>query len=106
MSIISKILAFDPSIGSILVEYTDSTSGLSLTYNIDVPMENGQYVDQPTLQLLITQMEPTGQFARIIASKNATIPEHLSAFIPVPVPIPTVSNTQPVVVGTASPPSA
>ena len=85
MSIQHEIVSFNPTTGSILVRYFTETVPEGLCYNIDIPLENGTFINQEQIAELIEHMKPVGQLERMAAVKSATIPEELVQFIPAPI---------------------
>lgn len=83
MSIQHEILCFYPTTGSILVRYSNEQVPDGLVYNIDIPLENGEFVGQEEIDALIEAMKPVGQLARIAALQTAQIPATLAALVPV-----------------------
>jgi hypothetical protein len=83
MEIKHQILEFTALTGSILVNYFCDEVPEGLTYNIDLPIENGQIASPEKVDELINLMAPRVQLERIIAMKTTEIPVYLAEKIPV-----------------------
>lgn len=77
MNIQNEIINFDANTGTILVRYFCNEFPEGLIYNIDLPVENGEFPDQSAIDNLISLMKPKGQIERIVALKNVSIPDYL-----------------------------
>ena len=107
MEIQHEIVAFHPQTGSIAVRYFSDEIPGGLTYNIDLPIENGQFCDQAMIATLIQANKPTGQLERIVALQSVEIPPELASLIPLP-PSQTgnlAEDARPVIEGTDAPPA-
>ena len=99
MDIKYNILEFNKDTGSVLVNYFCDDCLEGLTYNIDLPIENGQFPSQETIGEFITLMEPRGQLNRIVGLKTTTVPQFLLDKIPVPTVIVPPTIDQPIISG-------
>jgi hypothetical protein len=86
MDIKHSIIDFNLKTGSILVNYYSDEIPDGLTYNIDLPFDNGRFPDQQTIDALIIAMKPTGQMQRIVDLQQATIPDNFSQYVPINAP--------------------
>ena len=105
MQIEHEIISFYAPTGSLLVRYFCAEEPQGLSYNIDVPLVDGAFVDQTEINALIEAMKPTGQLERLVALKTAIIPDTLSALIPAPVAVVVVDPTPPIIEGADAPPT-
>lgn len=96
MNIKNEIISFDPITGSIVVKYFCDEVPDGLSFNIDVPIENGQLADITTINNLIEIFKPIGQLERIAQLKAITVPEFLAEKIPTPI---VVNTAQPTIMG-------
>lgn len=94
MNIQHEIISFHPATGSMLVRYFSEEVPDGLTYNVDIPLENGAFVGQEQIDALIEAVKPVGQLERIAALKVAQIPPALAALVP-PDPTPAVADAAP-----------
>lgn len=85
MTIQHEILSFDPLTGSVLVKFTSSEYPEGLTYNIDLPVEEGKFPDAERINEIINFNAPKAQIERLGAIKTAEIPAFLSEKIPSPI---------------------
>lgn len=83
MNIQHEVVSFDLEAGSILVRYYSDELPIGLTYNIDLPFDNGQFPNQQAIDDLIVAMRPSGQMQRIVDLRQAATPTHLAALIPI-----------------------
>jgi hypothetical protein len=104
MNIQHEIISFHPPTGSLLVRYFSNEVPDGLTYNIDVPLVDGEFVSQDQIDALIVAMQPIGQLERLYLLQTVKVPDALAALVPAPVLDPVVSQTQPVIIGTDTPP--
>lgn len=81
MSIQHKILSFDSANGSVLVRYFTDENPNGYIYNVDVPMIDGEYVNEEELIAHIKQLAPAGQLERVDAIKIANVPDYLSNIV-------------------------
>lgn len=106
MIISHEIKSFNPKTGSLEVRYFSDEVPNGLTYNIDIPLENGVFIGQEKINELIDAMKPVGQLERVATLASAPVPPELAALIP-PEPQPVVVNTTPPIIeGTDTPPAA
>jgi hypothetical protein len=82
MEIQHKILSFDPRNGGLVVQYYTADNSDGLVFNIDLPVENGEYPSQEEVQGVIELHTPRGQLERISAIKNASVSNFLLAHVP------------------------
>jgi phospholipid N-methyltransferase len=83
MQISHEILEFNTTTGSMRVRYYNDETPDSLVYNIDIPIENGAFVDMPEIEKLIKIYCPTEQLKRVSKLKIATVPSSLMPYVPV-----------------------
>lgn len=81
MNIQHEILAFYTNSGSIEVKYFCDEVPEGLIYTIDVPIENGQFVSQESIEALIENFKPIGQLQRIADIKSMTSSTSISAVV-------------------------
>jgi len=65
-----KITGFNPYTGSALVNFFTIEFPEGLTYNVDVPVENGSYISGDALRSHIMAFAPYGQIARIVELRD------------------------------------
>jgi hypothetical protein len=65
-----KITGFNPYTGSALVNFFTAEFPEGLTYNVDVPVENGSYISGDVLRSHIMAFAPYGQIARIVELRD------------------------------------
>ena len=94
MNIQHEIVSFDPVTGSILVKYSCDQVTESLSFNIDIPIENGVLASIETIDFLIELHKPVKQFERVIALKTIQLPAYLVDKIPPPVVVEESSAVQ------------
>lgn len=104
MNIQHKIVSFQPTTGSLLVNYFSEEVPEGLLYNIDIPLVGNSFADKEEIEKLIAFMAPVGQLERIATLRTLTIPEELAVLIPVVAPIVEVDQSQPIIQGTDVPP--
>jgi hypothetical protein len=77
MSIQHEIVSFNPVMGSIIVKYFSTEIPEKLEFSIDLPIENGVFPDEQTVNQLIETYKPTVQLQRMAALKTVQIPQYL-----------------------------
>lgn len=65
-----KILGFDATTGSASVNFFTAEWPSGLTYNVDIPVENGAYIGGQELADHIMSFAPYGQIARLVALRD------------------------------------
>jgi hypothetical protein len=65
-----KITGFNPYAGSAQVNFFTAEFPEGLTYNVDVPVENGSYISGDALRSHIMAFAPYGQIARIVELRD------------------------------------
>lgn len=97
MHIQYSIVEFNKDTGSVLVKYFCDELPEGVTYNVDIPVINGQLAPQADVDALILALQPTAQIERLVALKTAEIPGFLAEKIPAPVVIEQPLEDPPVV---------
>jgi hypothetical protein len=82
MEILYEIIEFNPTTGSILIRYYDTSNTQNLYYNIDLPLTDGQLPNETEVRQHIEFMKPTGQMERRNILKDVEVPTFLQSFIP------------------------
>ena len=72
-----EIISFNSLNGSIQVKYFSNEVPEGLVYNIDLPIENGEFSSEQEINQLIELYKPTVQLERLAAIKIAQIPQYL-----------------------------
>lgn len=98
MNIENEIVSFDTVTGSILVKYYSLEVPDGLFFNIDLPIENGNFPTLEKINELIDLFKPTGQLERMAQLKAVDVPSFLAEKIPVFAPV-VVDPTQPTIYG-------
>jgi hypothetical protein len=70
-----KITNFYADTGSALVKFYTDEFPDGLSYNVDIPIENGQYITGEALDQHILSFAPYGQIQRILDLRNIPAPE-------------------------------
>ena len=65
-----RVLSFDTKTGSLLVNFFTDVYPDGLTYNVDVPVENGAYLSGEALRSHIMSFAPYGQIERLVALRD------------------------------------
>jgi hypothetical protein len=65
-----KIIGFNAANGSALVNFFTAEYPDGLTYNVDIPVENGSYISGDALRSYIMAFAPYGQIARIVELRD------------------------------------
>lgn len=82
MQIQYKIINYLPEQASLVVNYFTEDVPDGLTYNLDIPIIDGQLADAEEVMKLIEVMTPKAQLERIAHLQSLTNhPEHLTALI-------------------------
>lgn len=82
MEIKHEIMSFNQDTLSIVVRYYTDEVPDGLSYNIDIPIENGQLASKEVIDSLIEAFKPVGQLERIAIANTITVPEFLLEKIP------------------------
>lgn len=72
-----EIVQFAPATGSISVRYYCDEVPDGLIYNVDLPIENGQYVSAEIITEHILQNAPIAQLQRLAVLQSMQTPEHI-----------------------------
>lgn len=78
MNIQHQIVSFHAPTGSMVVRYFCDEFPNGLTFNIDVPIQDGAYPSQQEISELIAHFRPVGQLERAVAIQSIQVPTHLS----------------------------
>lgn len=92
MQITKEILSFNPTTGSVNVRYFSNEVPEGVSFNIDLPLDNGQLPSEATISEILNTYTPLAQLERLAALKTITVPEFLSSKIPTPAPEPEVQS--------------
>lgn len=65
-----KVLKFNSNYGSIYVQFFDQDLNQAFEYNIDIPIENGEYISGDALDAYIKSFSPLYQVARLKEIRN------------------------------------
>lgn len=76
MEIKHKIISFNYDVGGITVLYYTDEFPEGYFFNIDFPIENGNYPSEEEVQSLIEFYKPKGQIERILLVKNTEVPNY------------------------------
>ena len=82
MNIKYQFLSFDKNSGSVLVRYFTDNNPDGYIYNLDVPLNNNQYVNEIEFIDYVEQFIPKNQLQRAEQIKTITLPKYLSDLIP------------------------
>jgi len=88
MQITKEILSFNPTTGSIDVRYFSNEVPEGVTFNIDLPLNNGQLPSEESISEILNIYTPLAQLERLAALKTTAVPEFLASKIPTPSPEP------------------
>ena len=82
MQVQYKILNYIPEHASLVVNYFTDDVPNGLTYNLDIPIVDGELADSEEIAKLIEVMAPRAQLERMAHLQSlSNHPEHLTAFI-------------------------
>lgn len=79
MNIQHEIISFDAASASVVVRYFSDSVPEGLTYNIDLPIKDGQLPSQEEIDEIIRVYRPVGQLERLAQLPLVEIPEFLLA---------------------------
>ena len=77
MDITYEILSFNQDAGSVDVKYIAASVPDGLTFTIDVPIVDGNYISENELITIIENHKPVWQVNRYAEVKSVTIPSYL-----------------------------
>lgn len=82
MAIKWKIVKVNKDTGSVEAIYFDDASGVSFgPWNIDLPINNGQYPDEAEIERIISGFVPLNMFERAVALNAAPSTAHVEAMV-------------------------
>lgn len=79
MEIKYEFLTFDVKNWSVVVRFFADGLEQDIVFNVDVPFEDGAFMDEVRFKAYVDTMRPVQHFARIVAAQSATVPEYLAA---------------------------
>jgi hypothetical protein len=79
MNIQHEIISFDAASASVLVRFFSDSVPEGLTYNIDLPIQEGRLPSQEEIDEVIRAYRPVGQLERLAQIPLVEIPEFLLA---------------------------